>query len=65
MNVSPGVIMLTKDSSISPRLPAFAPASLTFSSGISTIVPMFMRASRAIRSDRTSTRPSASRNSLR
>ena len=67
MNVSPGRSMLTKallhlaEHRTAPPLPA----SRIFSIGASTMVPMFMRAWRATRSERTCTRPSLSRNSLR
>ena len=65
MKVSPGVIMLTKLSSISPRLPPRWPISRTFSTGISMMVPMFMRAWRAMRAERISIWPSALRNRRR
>jgi hypothetical protein len=63
MNVSPGTSMLTKYSSISPS--AGPRPSRTFSSGASTMVPMFMRAWRCVRALITCTRPSESRNSRR
>ena len=54
MNVSPGRSRLTKYSSISPSIgpKRFLPTSRTLTSGASTMVPMFIRCWRAIRSDR-------------
>ena len=67
MNVSPGRSRLTKYSSTSPSSgpKRLLPTSRTFTIGASTMVPMFMRCWRAMRSLRTCTRPSLSRNSLR
>ena len=66
MKVSPGRSMLTKYSSTSPSVgpKPRLPTSRTFSSGASTMVPMFIRSAAAVRALRTCIRPSLSRNSF-